>query len=140
MPCDSNQGPHSGPNNCCVCHCAFEWKWNVHRHCLSPLAKKYVCWQSCRQRMYLPDIHITTCAVPVPLCRCHRYCAIMPVESRLCHCALQLLSCTWLCHHACANAPVPGPSRLGHCGRSSVPMPSFHQDNVSLPVPSLPVP
>jgi hypothetical protein len=58
--------------------------------------------------VYQPEIHIKKCAVPLPSCRCHRYCAIVPVESRLRHRALQLFSCPWL--RACANVPVPGPS------------------------------
>jgi len=119
MPCDRDQGPHSDPTNCRVCHCIFEWEWNVHRHCLSRLAEKYVRWQSCHQRMYPPEKHITTCVMPVPSCRCHRYCATVPVESRLCHRELQLLLCTWLCHRACANVSVPAPSHPCHCSITS---------------------
>jgi hypothetical protein len=133
----------------CPCHCA-DAIVPVHQahqimpatscpcNCSHRLTKKYVRWRSCRQSMYPPEKHITTCAVPVPSCRCHRYCAIVPVESRLCHRALQLFSCTWLCRRACANVPVPGPSCLGHRARSIVPVPSFHRAIVSVPVPSLP--
>jgi hypothetical protein len=85
---------------------------NSHRHCLSRLAEKSVRWRSYGQSVYQPEIHIKKCAVPLPSCKCHRYCAIVPVESRRRHRALQLFSCTWL--RACANVPVPGPSCLSH--------------------------
>ena len=81
----------------------------AHVSGLSRLAKKSVCWRSCRQSRYPPEIHITACAVPVPLCQSHRSFAIAPVESRLCHRALQLLLCPWLCHRACANVPCVPP-------------------------------
>ncbi len=130
MPCDSNQGTHSGPK---IDVCA-----TAHVSGLSQLAKKSVRWQSCQQSRYPPEIHITTCAVPVPLCQSHCSCAIAPVESRLCHRALQLFSWPWLCPHACANVPVPGPSYLGHRAHAIVPVPSFHQAIVPVPAPSRP--
>ena len=84
-------------------------------------SQKYVCWRSCGQRMYPPDIHITTCAVPVPSCRCHRYCRITPMPSCPAIVVVHMAVPPCLCQCACARAIAPGPLWPLQCTHAIVP-------------------
>ena len=90
---------------------------NVHRHCLMSTSMS-------RKNLFVGEAaKYTSCHVPCPR---HRADAIVvPVESRRCHRALQLFSCPWLCHRACANVPVPGPSCPCHRARAIMPAPLY---------------
>ena len=63
------------------------WTIHVQRRCLSRLANRSIRRRSGRQSTYLLGQH-HTCAMPLPLCRCHRSCASGPSN------------------HACAIVPL----------------------------------
>jgi len=124
MPCNSNQGPHSDPKNCRVCHGAFEWKWSS---ALSKSTSQKICSLAKLRTAHVPagnthhDMRHDRSIVPMPSLLCHRACRIAPVPlcpEMCCH-ALAVPPC--LCQCACARAIAPVPSCPLHCTHAIVP-------------------
>ena len=85
-------------------HCAFDWKWNVYRHCLSQLAK--ICLLA-----KLWTAHVSAGHTHHNMRRAR---AIVPMPSLLSNHAYAIVPCNCCCAHGCATMPVPMCLCQGH--------------------------